>query len=183
MRTPDRSLAEAKRELRREMRARLSALPHDRVRQAGEALLERFGGLPQRLFAFASTRGETNTWPLLYSRWEGALPVALPRVEPEGIAFFSVTGPRELSPGTLGIAEPGVSCSPVRPAAGDTVLVPGLAFTRDGDRLGRGGGYYDRFLATLAESVHTIGICYDAQLRESLPRGGRDVRVGSVVAV
>ncbi|MFP4645007.1 MAG: 5-formyltetrahydrofolate cyclo-ligase [Spirochaetales bacterium] len=200
MHPEDNSLPSAKRALRREMRQRLSLLPRERHQQAGTALLDYFGasatGAQQnpgnasdpavpagRLFAFASMRGEINTWPLLHSYWEAGLSVALPKVEPGGIAFFLVAGTHELSPGTLGIAEPSISCPPAVPAAGDTVLVPGLAFTRDGARLGRGGGYYDRFIASLVEGVTTVGVCYDVQILESLPCGERDMHVGTVVSL
>ena len=177
------SIQNAKRTLRREMRERLSAIPGERHRHAGVVLSERFGDVEQRLFVFASMRGEINTWPLLHARWEAGRAIALPKVEPEGIRFFSVTGKHELSPGTLGIGEPADSCPPTLPAAGDTVLVPGLAFTPDGARLGRGGGYYDRFLASMVDGVSTIGICYDIQICESLPCTERDIPVGTVFQV
>jgi len=72
------------------------------------------------------------------------------------------------------------ACADVLP---DAVLVPGLAFTPRGDRLGRGKGYYDRFLAALPDSVATIGVCFSIQLVKDLPaHPSRDQRVRFVVA-
>lgn len=61
------------------------------------------------------------------------------------------------------------------------VIVPGVAFTVDGGRLGYGGGYYDRLFARLPQSVLRVGVAYEAQLAESLPIGVHDVRMHVVV--
>ena len=61
------------------------------------------------------------------------------------------------------------SASPIDPAAIDIVIVPGLAFTRDGRRLGQGGGFYDRFLAQLPADCTTIGVGFAEQLLDDLP--------------
>ncbi len=57
----------------------------------------------------------------------------------------------------------------------DAVLVPGLGFSPDGARIGYGGGYYDRFLATLREDALRIGVCYECQVRDRLPTEQHDV--------
>ena len=64
----------------------------------------------------------------------------------------------------------------------DLVLVPGLAFTADGMRLGRGGGYYDRLLASLPPHTRTIGVCFATQLVTALPIEAHDLAVQRVVA-
>ena len=63
------------------------------------------------------------------------------------------------------------------------MLVPGLLFDVDGYRLGRGGGHYDRFLARIRAlpRVAVVGLCFDEQLVESLPRDAWDERVDAVV--
>ena len=63
----------------------------------------------------------------------------------------------------------------------DLILVPGLAFTADGFRLGRGGGYYDRLLARLAPHTRTIGVCFATQLVTALPTEAHDQCVQRVV--
>jgi len=64
----------------------------------------------------------------------------------------------------------------------DVVLVPGLAFTRDGGRLGRGDGFFDRFLAHRAPRAAKVGVCFNFQIVPSLPLESRDVKVGVVVS-
>lgn len=63
----------------------------------------------------------------------------------------------------------------------DVVIVPGVSFTRRGDRLGQGGGWYDRFLPQLRDGVITIGVCFAEQISAALPIERHDVRVDVVV--
>lgn len=79
--------------------------------------------------------------------------------------------------GPFGIREPS-SRSPVR-AIGDidVFIVPGVAFTRDGRRLGRGGGYYDATLAKRGPHAQTIGVVFDCNVVAELPTEPHDVRV------
>ena len=80
-----------------------------------------------------------------------------------------------------GLRSPAPPVLELDPASLDVVLVPGVAFARDGRRLGRGGGYYDRFLAALPSTVHLIGICHSRQVRDDLPSEAHDVRVHQVM--
>ena len=63
----------------------------------------------------------------------------------------------------------------------DAVIVPGLAFTRAGDRLGQGGGWYDRFLAGVDPSCATVGVAFAPQIVDDLPTEPHDVRLDFVV--
>ena len=74
--------------------------------------------------------------------------------------------------------EPGA----INPARLDVVIVPGLGFTRDGRRLGHGGGHYDRFLVRLSPHARTIGVCFAEQLLDDLPTEPHDIRVHHVVS-
>ena len=80
-----------------------------------------------------------------------------------------------------GLRSPAPPVVELDPASLDVVLVPGVAFARDGRRLGRGGGYYDRFLAALPSTVHLVGICDSRQVRDDLPSEAHDVRVHEVM--
>jgi 5-formyltetrahydrofolate cyclo-ligase len=64
----------------------------------------------------------------------------------------------------------------------DVVLVPGIAFDREGNRLGRGKGCYDRFLCTLQPHTRTVGLAFDFQIVSSLPVSACDVRVDRVLS-
>jgi len=70
----------------------------------------------------------------------------------------------------------------VRPSDIDLVIVPGVAFDADKNRLGRGGGYYDRFLSTLPAATPTIGLAFDFQFIPAVPHhAGRDIAVSRVI--
>ena len=70
---------------------------------------------------------------------------------------------------------------PVDPGSVDVVIVPGLAFTSDGRRLGQGGGWYDRFLAATRPDCLAIGVCFSAQLVDELPAEPHDVVLDCVI--
>ncbi len=76
------------------------------------------------------------------------------------------------------VAVPGDHVDPSWP---DVVIVPGLAFTARGDRLGQGGGWYDRFLTDIRVECTTIGVGFDVQIVDELPIEAHDVRLHDVV--
>jgi 5-formyltetrahydrofolate cyclo-ligase len=67
------------------------------------------------------------------------------------------------------------------PTAVDVVIVPGVAFAPDGARLGQGGGWYDRFLASVRPDCTSIGVGFDAQVVDVLPTEPHDIRLHGVV--
>jgi 5-formyltetrahydrofolate cyclo-ligase len=69
----------------------------------------------------------------------------------------------------------------VEPAWPDVVIVPGLAFTPGGQRLGQGGGWYDRFLVGVRGDCETVGVCFREQLVDELPTEPHDVAVDRIV--
>jgi 5-formyltetrahydrofolate cyclo-ligase len=87
-----------------------------------------------------------------------------------------------LRPGAWKILEPHPErCPVVAVEEIDLIFVPGLAFTRTGGRLGRGGGFYDRFLAGMRPGAMKVGVCFHAQLAGELPMEAHDHEVGVVV--
>lgn len=83
---------------------------------------------------------------------------------------------------TVVVPEPAPSAPPpADPATVDVVLVPGVAFTAGGLRLGQGGGWYDRFLAQVRHDATTIGVCFAPQLVDDLPTEEHDVVLDLVV--
>jgi 5-formyltetrahydrofolate cyclo-ligase len=105
--------------------------------------------------------------------------VVLPRVEGDDMEFFDYT-PTDLKEGSFGIMEPqGRSMCSADEI--DLMVLPGVAFSPSGVRLGRGKGYYDRYLARDGFRAFTIGVCYACQRRESLPREEYDRVVEMVI--
>ena len=117
------------------------------------------------------------------SAWQAGKKVAAPRVEGKDLRPCLIHHLDDVEIGSRGIREPKPACQALKPDELDLVLVPGLAFDRLGWRLGRGEGYYDRFLASLPESVYSLGICFKIQLLDSVPYGPNDTCVKEVLAV
>lgn len=128
---------------------------------------------------FAALRDEPDTRPLL-ARWSGARRLALPRVEGDTMRFF-LYDPSAMRRGAFGIDEPGPGAVECPPSEIDLMVVPGVAFTAAGDRLGRGRGYYDRYLSLPGLRAVRVGVCYAHQLLAGLPVEPHDVRMDCVV--
>jgi len=94
--------------------------------------------------------------------------VAYPRVRGESLDFVVVASPQELAPGTFGVLEP-LGSRLIPSAALDLVLVPGVAFDLEGNRLGYGKGFYDRVLCGAGRPGLSIGLCFELQMVERLP--------------
>lgn len=104
-----------------------------------------------------------------------ALPVVL---EGNTLAFRRYEPETPLAPNRYGIDEP-VDSPEVPPEAFDLILVPGLGFTSDLDRLGRGAGFYDRYLARCPGALKA-GVAFSCQLVESLPVESHDIRLDAL---
>jgi 5-formyltetrahydrofolate cyclo-ligase len=167
-----------KRALRREMVARLLAMAPCQRRAQNLALAQKLAGLPG--FATAQTvliyvtafPEEIVTAPLMRLVLELGKTLVCPRVEPAQRRLVScrveLLG-ADLAPGTLGIPEPRPSCPGIALETIDWVLVPGLAFDDQGYRLGRGAGYYDRFLPLLRPETPRWALALEPQWVSALP--------------
>jgi len=107
--------------------------------------------------------------------------VAAPRVEWEARTFRAVrlASLDEVEVRRFGVREPGDGEAVSRGELG-LALVPGMAFDSRGGRLGRGGGFYDRFLADLPPTVRRLGVCFAAQVVERIPLEPHDARVNAI---
>lgn len=106
--------------------------------------------------------------------------LVVPRVEGCQIEFCEYS-PDRLQRGAFGIPEP-TSDAPLCPADRiDLLILPGTAFTRNGIRMGRGGGFYDRYLSRTDLQAATVGVCFEAQIAESLPAEPHDIPVSMVI--
>ncbi len=128
---------------------------------------------------FSSLADELPTQSII-NRWATQKRILLPRVEENFSMEFYEYSPAELSLGSFGILEP--SSSIAFPTADiDIIIVPGVAFTTSAERLGRGKGYYDRFLSRGEFRAHTIGVCYNHQICDSLPTEEHDIPLDEVI--
>ena len=178
-------LRERKRALRERMRAVRRGIRDDARRRDALAAQERVLALPavreaRTVMLFSSFGSEVDT-DLLAARLDrSGVRVVLPFLEDREIHAAVHGSGDELVPSGYGPREPAAR-TPVDPAEVDVVVVPGLAFDREGYRVGYGGGYYDRFLSRLSERTVRIGLCFKEQLLESVPHGPADQRVDIIV--
>lgn len=159
--------------LRRALLDRRRALGRDAQIAAATAVrahLLAWPGLRGPVFAYASQRGELGTRALLVALREVGHDVLLPRITARGV-MEAARWDGVFADGAFGI--PTASGPVVEPVI---ALVPGVAFDRDGGRLGQGGGYYDRWLAA-HPAVCAIGLCHDEQIVDAVPMAATDQRV------
>lgn len=131
-----------------------------------------------RLGVFSAIDGELDPAPLL-AELRPDLSLCFPVADPATRSLRFFPGPA-VRPGAFGVLEP-VQDGEVPPTSLDALLVPALAFSTDGDRLGFGAGFYDRFLPLLPVHVPRIGVCYDWQIQPRLPREPHDACVSHLV--
>jgi 5-formyltetrahydrofolate cyclo-ligase len=133
---------------------------------------------------YVSTEFEVDTKDMIDDALKMGKQVAAPYVlmkEKKMLPLLIKNRVTDLKKGCYGISEPDPSLHPqVRPEAIDLVIVPGLAFTEDGMRLGRGRGYYDRFLKGLKHTA-TVGLAFGLQVILSLPHNSYDIPVKRVI--
>jgi 5-formyltetrahydrofolate cyclo-ligase len=149
------------------------------------------------VLVFLSMKDEIDTLPLIQLAQLDRKLIFVPRVEGENLVFYALSSPDPalLKKGQFGIrepdADPALALKPENFPA--LVITPGLAFDRQGRRLGRGRGYYDRFFAALdsgrlggqnvsqALPYTALGLCMDWQLTEEVPVEAHDKTMDAVL--
>jgi 5-formyltetrahydrofolate cyclo-ligase len=138
------------------------------------------------VLCYVALPGEVDTEALMAAARSRGRRLGVPRVDGSEISFrLAPASGSALSQGPLGVLEPGVAAPVLEPRESEPalVLVPGLLFDLAGNRLGRGGGHYDRFLARArrAAGVVAVGLCFDEQVVPELPTDPWDERVDWIV--
>ncbi len=174
-----------KNELRSLMRQRKRQFTQQQLCELSLPIIDRLRSLlsaANTIVAYYSLDDEVYTHGLIDELLAYGKTVYLPRVvSDDKMVLCCYTGADSLSKGAFGIMEPIGGPMP-NDAHIDTVLVPGMAFDTEGHRLGRGKGYYDRFLTSLTRPLpQLIGVCFDFQKVDFVPTESFDVSVDVVV--
>ena len=157
------------------------------VRAAGRLAETEAWRRADTVLAFLSMPRELDTSAVIAAARAKGKCVAVPRIEGDALRFLVLPGEADNLPrDRWGIPEPDPSWQALDLARAGRVLVaaPGLAFDRHGNRLGRGKGYYDRFLAdarAAAKSITVIGICLSEQIVGAVPCETRDQVLDAIV--
>jgi 5-formyltetrahydrofolate cyclo-ligase len=179
--------ADDKAELRRRLVAARALMSDSSRNEAGRLIRDQVLEMPEvaaagTIAAYYSVGTEPDSRGLIFALWKRGSYVILPVLLPDGdLDWASYEGPDSLVPGPRGLLQP---AEPVRGvgavARAEVVLVPALAVDVAGNRLGRGGGSYDRALARVGPQVPVIALLYDSELLPSVPARPHDQPVRAV---
>lgn len=116
------------------------------------------------IFIFVSYRSECDTTPIIDYCIDNGIKVAVPRVNGDKMDFYVIRDKSELSIGSYGILEP-VTDTIIYPDEKSLIIMPGLVFDTKGNRIGYGGGYYDKYISEYNLGLKAA-ICFDFQIIE-----------------
>lgn len=177
--------------IRQAMRSRRKAVTPETRRAAGAALSKRLiadhpeigRAIAEKgpIAVYLASKDEIDLADFISAAFAAGCTVVAPRWNGTGYELVKVVDLAKLVPGPHGILEPSAGPA-IRPEDVRVWLVPGLAFTKDGRRLGYGGGWYDRLLAQVPERIPRIGVAYGFQMVDELPSEPHDIRLTGVVA-
>ena len=171
--------------LRKQLASEIEALPEDYITASDEGIFKQIIEMPafqkaQVIFAYYSLGREPDTVRILeYALGQGKM-VTLPVCFKGGVMEARVVlSLNELKETHIGLLEPLDSKQVILPEDLDFIIVPALTFDKDGYRMGKGGGYYDRYLSRT--NAFKVGVGRQRLIRETLPREAHDVSVDCVV--
>ncbi|PLS15236.1 5-formyltetrahydrofolate cyclo-ligase [Bacillus sp. M6-12] len=177
----------AKKVLRNEMKRSLAEISEEEYSALSQSIADRLFLVPE--WSAAKTVGITISAPpevgtslIIQRAWEEGKTVAVPKCEPNNrtLDFREITDFNQLEIVYFGLKEPNpLKTKSYQREAISLMVVPGLAFTADGHRLGFGGGYYDRYLPQYRGPK--ISLAFDQQIIPCLPHETHDVRVDKII--
>ena len=153
--------------IRKSVLKKMKGLEPENKRKADQALIQRLRSLlayqeASVIATYLSFPHEVDTSFLIDAALEDGKQVVIPKTYPKGRMEFAVYDPQKLKSTAFGLLEPEDGAQVVDQSEIDLIHVPGVAFQKDGYRLGYGGGYYDRYLADFdGATVSTIYACQE----------------------
>lgn len=183
------ALKHAKAVLRQTILARRDAADVASRRNNSQTITQKLSAIPAYraagvVAAYASFGSELDTSEFLARVLADGKQLLLPRINRAQRALelrHVIDLGADLVPGVWGIREPVERCPGMSANKIEFILVPGIAFTTGGARLGYGGGYYDRLLASFDRGIARIAAAFQLQIVDQLPEGPHDQRVDQVI--
>ena len=180
--------------VRRQMRTRRKALTPEERERAAQAICAKLRGDSAiaeaidpfdgggALAVYLASPDEIDLSDFILEMLKGGVKIVAPRWNGETYELAKVKGlsDADLRRGPMNILEP-AEADIVKPADVEVWIIPGLAFTKDGKRLGYGGGWYDRLLASASKWAHKIGVAHEFQIVDDLPNEPHDIKMDAVV--
>lgn len=174
-----------KEEAREIVRSLKRQMKPEEIKERSKLVMKKLEELPcfleaRTVYCYVSYNQEVDTRNLINRSLELGKEVAVPRVEGKDIAFYTISSLSDLKPGYQGILEP--SGSKVSKAERALMIFPGLAFDLKKNRVGYGGGFYDRYLASHRNiSFEKTALAFDFQIMDALKAENYDEKVDRIV--
>ena len=173
-----------KKELRRTIRERKRAMTEEEIVSRSEKLGHLFAQseaykAAKTIYGYLPYNQEVRTVPILEQALRDGKKVAVPKVYGDTMRFIYMDDLSRVGEGYAGIPEP-LDDGPVAEDKKALVLMPGLAFDKSGNRMGYGGGFYDKFLSQEPEHP-TVALCYAFQMVDAIPCEDYDIPVDKVL--
>lgn len=151
------------------------------VEIASRFLCSREYMMTDTLLTYVAKDNEVETRDIITAALTLKKRVAVPKCEGEGVMhFYLIDSLDDLKKGYMGIMEPDTEkCKKLDCFEGALCIVPGYTFDPSGNRIGYGGGYYDRFLSD--KNITTVGLCYQSFIKWDVPRENHDIPVDILV--
>ena len=174
---------ETKKDIRKKVFSlRKNSLPHQ-IQSDSRVITQRILSLPEfsnaeRILSYASYRNEVITDYIVEEALKAGKEVALPRVCGEFMQFYHYDRSTRMQKSSMGIEEP-EGDTPIIPGR-DLMIMPGMAFDRNRNRIGYGGGFYDRYLQKYPQII-TIAVAFGFQIFEEIPSEITDIRPQMII--
>lgn len=136
--------------------------------------------IAENVLLFANAGSEVYTDDIFLSCVQNGKSVYYPKVVGEDMVFVKVSDLNELIPAYRGIREPSETLTGSDTLSDAVIICPGLGFTKSGERIGYGGGFYDRFISKNPR-LYRIGLCFEAQICDHIPTEENDLKMNKVV--
>lgn len=181
-----------KQKIRTQMKEKRDAISEDIRREKEKIITFRLLGsewyqAAENILVYAAIKSEVKLWDFVQKAWENKKRLFFPKVSGRQMDFFHIHSEEELAEGAFSVLEPDTDQYALEqfhtgtflPEA-SVMLVPGVAFSEEGYRIGYGGGYYDRYLAA-HRNLYTAGIAYAQQLVPRIPAEAHDIRMNEII--
>jgi 5-formyltetrahydrofolate cyclo-ligase len=177
-------ITQYKDEIRKDIKCKRKSLSSDDVIKKSDVICSKILSMSQFkqskcIYCYYPVNNEVNIIKIINQALRFKKTVALPKVIDKAgtMIFCPVSGINDLSTGYYNIPEPATD---IQAPEADLILVPGVAFSLSGKRIGQAGGFYDRFLSQ--HNIYSVGVAYDFQIFDDLPVLPHDIYMNTVVS-
>lgn len=179
---------DSKKTLRKIIQSRRDLIPPDIRNKKSKDAAKKFLASPhyitsKNIFIYFPFQSELDTLPIIKKAIEDGKKIILPKVLGNKLNLYFVNDcAKQLEKGKYGIMEPVPSkCKPADISDIDLAVIPGVCFDHNFNRIGYGGGYYDKLLHLLPAKIKKIAICFELQVISKVPALDHDIKADEII--